>query len=128
MTQEMSDERLQAVLELPPARRHAWFLQRVREAGEVWGLYAEGWALAYDDEGQDVLPLWPTETTARLCATQLWEGFLPRRIPLDQVLSELLPELAQEGIPVGVFFTPGGEGWPVTAEQLRTQLSGAASA
>jgi hypothetical protein len=128
MTQEMSDERLQAVLELPPFRRHAWFLQRVREAGEVWGLYAEGWALAFDDEGRDVLPLWPTATAARLCATRLWEGFEPRRIPLPELVEVLLPELAQEGIPVGVFFTPTGEGWPVTAAELRTQLLGGASA
>jgi hypothetical protein len=128
MTQERTDERLQAVLELPPSRRHAWFLQRVREAGEVWGLYAEGWALAFDDDGRDVLPLWPTADSARLCATRLWEGFEPRSIPLTELMEQLLPELAQEGIPVGVFFTPTGEGWPVMAAELRAQLLGAASA
>lgn len=128
MTQEMSDARLQAVIELPPLRRHAWFLQRVRESGEVWGLYMEGWALAYDEQERDVLPLWPTDTTARLCATHLWEGFEPRRIPLPQLLNELLPELAEEGIPVGVFFTPQGQGWPVTAAQLREELLGGPSA
>jgi hypothetical protein len=128
MTQERTDERLQAVLELPPSRRHAWFLQRVREAGEVWGLYAEGWALAFDDDGRDVLPLWPTADSARLCATRLWEGFEPRSIPLTELMEQLLPELAQEGIPVGVFFTPTGEGWLVTAAELRAQLLGAASA
>jgi hypothetical protein len=128
MTQEMSDARLQAVLELPPARRHAWFLQRVRESGEAWGLYAEGWALAFDDEGRDVLPLWPTSTTARLCATHLWEGFEPRLIPLSHLLEELLPDLAEEGIPIGVFFTPQGQGWPLTAAELRAQLLGGASA
>jgi hypothetical protein len=122
MTQEMSDARLEAVLDLPPSRRHAWFLQRVRESSEVWGLYAEGWALAYDDEGRDVLPLWPTAASAKLCATHLWEGFEPRRIPLPELLEELLPELAQEGIPVGIFFTPRGQGWPVTAAELRAQL------
>lgn len=124
MTQEMSDARLQAILELPPARRHAWFLQRVRETGEVWGLYAEGWALALDDEGRDVLPLWPTSDSARICATHLWEGFEPRLIPLQQLVEELLPDLAEEGIPLGVFFTPQGQGWPVTAAELREQLLG----
>jgi hypothetical protein len=128
MTQEMSDARLQAVLELPPSRRHAWFLQRVRESGEVWGLYAEGWALALDDEGRDVLPLWPTAESARLCATRLWEGFEPRLIPLPELLEVLLPQLAEEGIPIGVFFTPQGQGWPVTAAELRAQLLGGASA
>ncbi|WP_224369130.1 DUF2750 domain-containing protein [Hyalangium versicolor] len=128
MTREIPDDRLQAALELPPERRHAWFLQRVRESGEVWGLYAEGWALAFDDEGRDVLPLWPTAASARLCATRLWEGFEPRCIPLPELVEQLLPELAEEGIPLGTFFTPQGEGWPVTAAELRAQLLGAASA
>lgn len=128
MTQEMSDAQLRAVLELPPSRRHAWFLQRVRESGEVWGLYMEGWALAFDEEERDVLPLWPTDATARLCATHLWEGFEPRRIPLAELVEQLLPELAEEGISVGVFFTPRGQGWPVTAAALREQLLGGASA
>jgi hypothetical protein len=128
MTREMSDARLQGVLELSPMRRHAWFLQRARELGEVWGLYLEGWALAVDEEGRDVLPLWPTPEAARLCATRMWAGYEPQRIPLSELLEELLPELAQEGIPVGVFFTPGGQGWPVEPGELRTQLLGAASA
>ena len=128
MTREMSDAKLGGVLELSPPRRHAWFLQRARETGEVWGLYLEGWALAVDEEGRDVLPLWPTQETAGLCATRMWAGYEPQRIPLVELLDELLPELAREGIPVGVFFTPGGQGWPVEAAELRTQLVGGASA
>jgi len=128
MKREMSDARLEGVLELSPSRRHAWFLQRAREAGEVWGLYLEGWALAVDEEGRDVLPLWATPETARLCATRMWAGYEPQRIALEELVDELLPQLAQEGIGVGVFFTPGGQGWPVAAAELRTQLVGGASA
>ena len=128
MTREMSDEGLQAILALPPSRRHAWFLQRVREAGEVWGLYMEGWALALDDDGRDVLPLWPTEHAARLCATRLWEGFEPRRIPLEELMERLLPELEDEGMPLGIFFTPDGHGGSLTPAELRAQLAGGASA
>ncbi|WP_148273233.1 DUF2750 domain-containing protein [Stigmatella aurantiaca] len=128
MTAEMSDARLQAVLALPPERRHAWFLQRVRESGEAWGLYANGWALAKDAEGHDVLPLWPTHVFAQLCATRLWAAFEPRRVELTELLEQLLPELAEEAIPVGVFFNPEGEGWPVAAKELGSQLVGHASA
>lgn len=128
MTEDMPDPRLQAVLALPPSRRHAWFLQRARESGEVWGLYAEGWALALDEQGRDVLPLWPTSESARLCATHLWEGFEPRLIPLSELVEVLLPQLAEEDMAVGVFFTPQGQGWPVTAGELRAQLMGGASA
>ncbi|MDC0712381.1 DUF2750 domain-containing protein [Stigmatella sp. ncwal1] len=128
MTAEMSEARLQAVLALPPERRHAWFLQRVRESGEAWGLYAEGWALAKDDQGNDVLPLWPTQAFAQRCAIRLWASFVPRRVALSELLEELLPALAEEALAVGVFFNPEGQGWPVAAQELGSQLVGHASA
>ncbi|MBN1209152.1 MAG: DUF2750 domain-containing protein [Myxococcaceae bacterium] len=78
--------------------------------------------------GKDVLPLWPTSESARLCATRPWAGFEPRLIPLPELVEVLLPQLAEEGIAVGVFFTPQGQGWPVTAGELRAQLMGGASA
>jgi hypothetical protein len=128
MSQEMSEARLQALWALPPERRHAWFLQRVRESGEAWGLYSRGWALAQDAQGHDVLPLWPSRAFAQRCATRMWDGFEPRRVALAELLEEMLPELAEEHIAVGVFFNPDGEGWPVGAQELGAQLVGSASA
>lgn len=125
MEHEQSQERLQAVLRLPAARRYSYFLQRAVETGEVWGLDGEGWALALDDEGRDVLPLWPAPEFASLCATRLWEGFQPRSIPLEELLENVLPQLEEEGMPVGIFFTPEGHGHPVTARELIDALRGA---
>jgi hypothetical protein len=125
MEREQSQERLQAVLRLPAARRYAYFLQRAVESGEVWGLDGEGWALAIDDAGRDVLPLWPAPEFARLCATRLWEGFLPRAIPLSELLENVLPQLEEEGMPVGIFFTPQGQGHPATARELIDALRAA---
>jgi hypothetical protein len=128
MTQERSEARLQAVWALSPERRHAWFVQRVRESGEAWGLYAEGWALAQDAQGHDVLPLWPEPAFAQRCATRMWAAYVPQRVALAELLEEMLPELAAEGIPVGVFFNPEGQGWPVDAAALSAELVGAARA
>lgn len=125
MVPESSAERMQAVLRLPAARRYAYFLQRVVAAGEAWGLDSDGWALAVDDEGGDVLPLWPTEEFATLCATRLWEGYAPRSLPLEELLGVVLPQLEAEGLSLGVFFTPEGQGYPVTAARLREDLSAA---
>lgn len=125
MVQESSPERMQAVLQLPAARRYAYFLRRVVEAGEVWGLDSDGWALAVDMEGGDVLPLWPAAEFAALCAERLWEGYTPKSLGLDELLSTVLPQLAAEGLTLGVFFTPQGQGHPVTAEQLAEDLASA---
>lgn len=123
MEREQSQERLQAVLRLPAARRYSYFLQRVVESGEVWGLDGEGWALALDDSGRDVLPLWPAPEFAALCATRLWSGFQPRAMRLKDLVENVLPQLEEEGMPVGVFFTPEGQGHPVSARELIDALN-----
>lgn len=123
MESEQSQDRMQAVLRLPAARRYSYFLQRVAESGEVWGLDGEGWALALDDAGRDVLPLWPTPEFAAMCATRLWSGFQPRAIKLQELLENVLPQLEEEGMPVGIFFTPEGQGHPVSARELIDALS-----
>jgi hypothetical protein len=125
METEQSHERIQAVLKLPAARRYSYFLQRAVESGEVWGLDGEGWALALDDAGRDVLPLWPAPEFAALCARRLWSGFQPRAIKLEELLENVLPQLEEEGMPVGVFFTPEGQGHPVSARELIDALRAA---
>ena len=125
MERERSQERLQAVLRLSSTRRYAYFLQRVVESGEVWGLDGEGWALALDDAGRDVLPLWPAPEFAALCATRLWSGFQPRAIRLQELLEHVLPQLEEEGMPVGIFFTPEGQGHPLSARELIDALNSA---
>jgi hypothetical protein len=125
MEREQSQERMQAVLRLPAVRRYSYFLQRVVESGEVWGLDGEGWALALDDAGRDVLPLWPAPEFAAICATRLWSGFEPRPIKLQVLMDNVLPQLEEEGMPVGIFFTPEGQGHPVSARELIDALRAA---
>jgi Protein of unknown function (DUF2750) len=114
--------REEALLRLPAVRRYRTFLEQVVASGEAWGLFESGWALAVDDAGRDVLPLWPARTFAERCATRLWEGYAPRSIPLAELEGELLPELEAGGLGLGVFFTPEGQGYPVTPSQLREDL------
>jgi hypothetical protein len=125
MEREQSQERMEAVLRLPAARRYAYFIQRAVESGEVWGLDGEGWALALDDAGRDVLPLWPAPEFAALCATRLWSGFQPRGIKLPELMTHVLPQLEEEGMPVGIFFTPEGMGHPISARELLDALRAA---
>jgi Protein of unknown function (DUF2750) len=125
MEAEASPERIQAVLQLPAARRYTYFIQRVVASGEAWGLDGEGWALALDDDGGDVLPLWPGAEFAALCARRLWEGFTPKSLGLEELMESVLPQLDAEGLSLGVFFTPQGQGYPVTAAQLLKDLRAA---
>jgi len=113
---------LQAVVMLPGPRRYAYFIGRVAETGVVWSLYRQGWALAKKEDGTLVFPLWPDSEFAQVCADHEWTGYAPHSFALDELLDELLPQLAQDGIVTGVFYTPGARDVMPTAGLLRTDL------
>ena len=113
---------LQAVVMLPAPQRYAYFVKRVAESGVVWSLYRQGWALAKKEDGTLVFPLWPDSEFAQVCADYEWTGYAPHSFALDELLEELLPQLEQDGIVTGVFYTPGARDVMPTAGLLRTDL------
>ena len=68
---------------------------------------------------------WTAAQFAAICARRLWSGFPPRAIKLQELLENVLPQLEEEGMPVGIFFTPEGQGHPVSAGELIEALRGA---
>jgi len=86
--------------------RYEYFIKKVVDWGEAWGLYDEGWALAGDDDEAQVFPIWPAREYANLCAKNMWESFTPRKITLDDFLKELIPTIENDGISLGIFPTP----------------------
>jgi hypothetical protein len=115
-------EQLKAVVRLPAPQRYEYFVKRVAASGTVWGLYRNGWALATKDDGTLVFAMWPDEEFARLCAEFEWEGYEPQAFALDELLSELLPQLQQDGLVPGIFRTPGSKGVMPTPGLLRVDL------
>lgn len=101
---------LKAVLQLDGAKRYEYFIKKVADWEEVWGLYQDGWALATDDDGNSVFPLWPAKEYAKACASADWSSFEPSVIELEDLLSELLPKLSSDNLLCGVFYTPSDKG------------------
>jgi Protein of unknown function (DUF2750) len=98
---------VQQTVMLSGPRRYAYFIRRVAQTGTIWGLYRNGWALAKKEDGSLVFPLWPDREFATICADYEWTGYAPQPFSLDELVGELLPQLAQDGIATGVFYTPG---------------------
>jgi hypothetical protein len=113
---------LQAVVMLPGPQRYAYFVKRVAETGVVWSLYRQGWALASKEDGTLVFPLWPDSEFAQVCADYEWTGYAPQSFSLQELMTELLPQLEQDGIVTGVFYTPGARDVMPTAGLLRADL------
>jgi hypothetical protein len=114
---------LQAVVMLPGPQRYEYFIKRVAETGIVWSLFRQGWALAKREDGAMVFPLWPDSEFATICADYEWTGYAPQSFSLDELVGELLPQLEQDGIVTGVFYTPGARDVMPSAGLLRKDLN-----
>jgi hypothetical protein len=115
-------EHVQAIVMLPGPQRYAYFVKRVVESGVVWSLFRQGWALARKEDGTLVFPLWPEREFAAICADYEWTGYAPQSFALDELVNELLPQLEQDGIATGVFYTPGARDVMPTAGLLLRDL------
>lgn len=120
---EIEDAEVRETLALPPEARYASFVQLTADWEETWGLKDDnGWIVRGSNSHEAAFPLWPHPTFARLCARGPWEGTVPERISLDELLDDLLPLLEEDAIVVEVFPAPEGPGTVITAADLRRQL------
>jgi len=103
----IDSRQVQETVMLSGPQRYEYFIRRVAQAGTVWGLYRNGWALAKKEDGSLVFPLWPDREFATICADYEWTGYEPQSFSLDELVDELLPQLEQDGIATGIFYTPG---------------------
>lgn len=123
MMWNVNDREFESVSTLPAEQRYAYFIKRVADWEQVWSLAAQhGWALAGDDDGHELVPVWPHERFAAVCAIDEWAGYEPRPIDLSTWLERWTPGLIRDRRLVAVFPTPGKKGICVDAAQLRDDL------
>ena len=117
-----NEKEMHAVLRLDGPARFAHFVKRVVDSEIAWGLWKDGWALMENDDGTRVFPLWPAREYAELLRAGQWAEYEPREIPLADLLDELVPKLAEQGVLAGVFPTATGKGVTPRVEELSASL------
>ncbi len=123
MTWVMDDEEFEVVLSLPAQRRYAYLLKRVVDWERIWSLGTEeGWALSSDDEGHELVPVWPHERFAAACAEGYWRGYEPRAIDLSVWMERWIPGMQRDQRMVSAFPTPSGRSVRVSAERFENDL------
>jgi Protein of unknown function (DUF2750) len=112
----------QHVRSLPADGRYEYFVKKVCDWQQVWGLWNEGWAIMADTEGKEVFPVWPHPIYAEAYAIGEWKGYRPREIRLQDWLGKWLPGLENDGRLIAIF--PSTEGQPptVNSNQLRADI------
>jgi uncharacterized protein DUF2750 len=123
MIWDVNDEGFKSVLALPADRRYVYFVKRVADWEHIWSLAAtDGWVLASDDQGRELVPVWPHPRFAIACETREWAGSEPRSIELADWMQKWIPGMLRDGRLVAVFPTPSDTGVVVSPDRLQRDL------
>ncbi|MCJ7933144.1 MAG: DUF2750 domain-containing protein [Chryseobacterium sp.] len=88
----------------------------------MWGLSDNSWALLGDNNGNQILPLWPEKEFAQLCAVEQWKEYKPESIELDNFIQKWIPGMMNDKTLVNVFLTPDAKGTVISPDDLNSDL------
>lgn len=101
----MNKKEFEALVQKPANIRYEYFIKKVVDAEEVWGLYEDGWATAQDEEGNMVIPFFPKREFAEHTARNEWEGCKAVAIDLDEFKDEWLVGMKKDNVRPSIFPT-----------------------
>jgi hypothetical protein len=97
-----------------------YFIIRVAEVEEVWGLGDEtGWVMR-ELEGQTTLPVWPYQQLASQCAVRDWNDQKCKSVSLEHFMSHILMLLIDKDIQIEIMPAENSEGFIMDPQQLST--------
>lgn len=99
----MNKKEFEALLSKPANKRYEYFIKKIAEKEELWGLYEDGWAMSEDDDGGLLIPFWPLKEYAEHCAINEWKSYNARRIALNVFIEKWLPKMKKDGLKVSIF-------------------------
>ena len=128
MVWRLTEAEFRALLSAPRDKRYRYFLNHAADEQRVWTLADESdrLAVAVTDEAR-FIPLWPHKRYVENdLARGPWHDVAPIGVHMDDVLDQIIPEAAEEGVLFAVF--PGEDGQFVVApdeleRDLRDQLT-----
>lgn len=113
----MDNKEFEAVIKLPAQKRYEYFIKKIADYEELWGLYDDRWAMAgYDDN--KVIPFWPKEEYAKDCAKGIWENYTPESIGLYEFINEWSKDMENDNIKPAIFYTKENKGIVIEVEKL----------
>lgn len=92
------------VSSLSSTKRYDYFIKKVVDTEEIWGLYDDGWDLVGDGT-KTYLPLWPFKEFANLYNNKDWSRYTPKVINIKYFLEKMIYELEENKIFICVFLT-----------------------
>lgn len=106
----MNDKELETVMGLNASKRYEYFIKKVVDAEEIWGLFSKGWVEAEDNHGNRVLPFWPKWEFANVSIIDEWNNCIPKSITLDEFINKWIPGMQKDGMKPCIFYTDNDRG------------------
>lgn len=117
-----TNKKIENILKMSESERYDYFVRKVADFEQLWGLNNNGWALLGDDKGNRILPIWPEKEFAQLCAVDQWKSYSPEVIELNNFLEKWIPGMLNDKTMLNVFLTPNSKGTVVSPDQLDEDL------
>lgn len=115
----MGNNRINNIINLSAAGRYDYFIRKVSDFEEVWGLKdKDGWALMGNNE-QELFPIWSEKEFAELCK---WDNYQPTPIPLNDFIEKLLSKLEKDNVMLAVFPLAKGKGIICKAQDIKSDI------
>lgn len=120
----MNENKIKNIIVLPVEERYRYFVNKVVDFEEVWGLYNDGWAVLGNKDNSVVMPFWPEKNFADRCIADEWTGFKPKSINLQDFLDKWLPGMEKDNRFIAVFYLPEmKENIIITANELKSDIN-----
>ena len=96
-----------------------YFITRVAEVEEVWGLGDEsGWVMQELGE-RTTLPVWPYQPLAQACAVGEWQDQSPKSVSLEHFIAHILKLLIEQDIGIEIMPGQSRQGHIMAPQQLK---------
>jgi len=100
----MNNKEFETVIKLSGLKRYEYFIKKVVDYEEVWGLYDDGWAITEDDQGNKMIPFWPKKEYADFCVKDEWETYVAKSIDLYEFIESWIPGMKTDKIKPSIFW------------------------
>jgi hypothetical protein len=113
---------IEAVSALPREERVEYLVKRVVGHETIWGIKEGDWVTSVNSSDLTIFNVWPFEEYAQRYCVGEWADCVPEAMALAVFIDAFLPSLDEQGIAVGVFYTPTDNGVLMPPLDLAQQL------